>query len=203
MEPVLYDPRDPPVARVRLLKLVPGVGYPIRINVHDFVLTEAPTFEALSYTWWGEAQEQQQQFVECNGRQINVVKALHTILHFLRQSQYQSYLWVDAISIEQSDPQKKHAGIHHMPLVYRTASRTLCWVGLEQLAQLRTMIATTETLGKYEDLITNCLSATEIYHSTPKVAQEHLRTFEAASTRISQATWQHVNVILGQPYFTR
>ena len=92
---------------IRLLKLEAAPhGSRISCSLLQVRLDEAPTYEALSYTWGPPTDEATRNggfFVECDGYQIDVTANLYAALCQLRIFDQSRLLWIDAICINQQD----------------------------------------------------------------------------------------------------
>lgn len=93
--------------------------------------------------------------------------------------------------------------IQNMPAIYFTATRTLCWAGLEYHSSLSELITTARQVGNHEEAIAECLSATDIFHSIYKIRQSDMEVFQAATTLIDINTWRNVDAFFNHRYFSR
>jgi hypothetical protein len=94
-------------------------------------LSEVCEFEALSYTW-GPAMPTES--ILLNGKTFgirrNLWQALNTILSDRKTRQSMSpYLWVDAISIDQTNVLERNHQVHLMPRIFSKAKLVLVWIG--------------------------------------------------------------------------
>jgi hypothetical protein len=197
MKSYLYKPLDHSKGEIRLVEVLPGDGL-VCVKLHVFPLAEAPPFDALSYTWG-----QSKCHIIANKAKMQVTHNLLAFLQSIRQCPRVPLLWVDAISINMVNLMEKEYCIRYMPLTYRTATRTLCWTGLEYNSSLRELITTTRQVGNHEEAIAECLSAADILHSTYKVRQSDMKVFQGATTLIDKNTWRNVNEFFNQSYFSR
>jgi Heterokaryon incompatibility protein (HET) len=119
---------------IHLLKILPGAKTDIlrcslshcsRPNANVDRITKFE-YAALSYTW-GPLELRQINFV--NGKCFPI---LQNLWHFLRQIRLQkvkSYLWTDAVCINQDDVTEKNPQISKMGDTYRSASTILVGLG--------------------------------------------------------------------------
>jgi len=127
-----------------------GPGFMPSFSLHTFELSDAPPFDALSYTWgdprcplvdhpltvdyYGPTHP-----TLCDGHIFPARKNLHDALKRLGQSPVfetlnrvrAKYLWVDAICINQDDIQERNAQVLQMGDLYRRAASVIAWLGEE------------------------------------------------------------------------
>ncbi|MBE3050099.1 HET domain-containing protein, partial [Candidatus Bathyarchaeota archaeon] len=84
-------------------------------------------FAALSYTW-GEAKGLVKIYIE--GSPFEISPNLHEALLQLRRASNTSWLWIDAICIQQSDNDEKTWQVSQMGAIYSEADVVLIWLGL-------------------------------------------------------------------------
>jgi hypothetical protein len=111
----------------RLLYLEPGDNdSAIHCRLATFALQSAPTYEALSYTW-GEAVLSHE--IICNGASLPVTSNLYDALQYLRQIDGERIMWIDAVCINQSNPQERTAQVHIMKKIYSKSDHVVIWLG--------------------------------------------------------------------------
>jgi hypothetical protein len=116
-------PRD----HFRLLYLEPGdKDSTIHCRLATFELQSAPTYEALSYTW-GEAVSTHE--IICNGSSRQVTSNLHDALQYLRQIDGERIMWIDAVCINQTNPQERTAQVGIMKNIYSNSDHVVIWLG--------------------------------------------------------------------------
>jgi hypothetical protein len=194
-----YRPLDTTSAQIRLVQLLPGNDYPVRIKLFICPLTEV-AFNALSYTW-GDMNNLNS--IECDGYTIQVTQNLFLCLRSLRRSGHVEPLWVDSISINQADNAEKGHTLSQMPLIYHTAQRTLCWTGAEHLTFLQKLTSTTLEVGDYQRAMVECLSEVDILHSMYRIAEHDLEVFGKEAKMFDSNTWHNLDAFLNQVYFNR
>ncbi|KAK2024729.1 hypothetical protein LX32DRAFT_625737 [Colletotrichum zoysiae] len=125
---------------IRLLCLRPGADQePILCNFSEHCLEEAPPYRALSYAWVNEhyiwnrelddSAKTTQRSITCNDRQILVGANLHLALNRLRGPYQPRFIWVDAICINQKDPQERTQQVLRMKDIYRGSAEVVIWLG--------------------------------------------------------------------------
>lgn len=113
---------------IRILKLCQRVPFlPLRCELIEAHVDRVQGFEALSYTW---NNEKPQHCIIVDGRNLKVTDQVRNILHYRQSFFMESYLWIDAICIDQDDLDERSAQVAIMRKVYRGASRVLVWLGL-------------------------------------------------------------------------
>lgn len=94
---------------------------------------EGIQYEALSYVWGNKPSATLMQVVNENASQtlgsLPVLKNLETALRHLRLKDKPRTLWIDAISINQSDLEERSQQVQRMGLIYSQASRVVVWLG--------------------------------------------------------------------------
>lgn len=127
---------------IRLLELLPPTRKVkkhsediIRCRLQTHLLSRAPDFEALSYTWgvierhlplsisWSGANGQKHE------EALFATPQLMMALRRLRYSTQSRWLWVDQLCINQDDDVEKHEQIQLMGRIYQTANSVVIWLG--------------------------------------------------------------------------
>ena len=112
---------------VRILELLPGASAdPIACRLVVRRLTGVSRFEALSYTW---GSTETAATITANGSSLNVTTNLEEALRHLRRKSRRRRLWVDAICINQNDPDERATQVMQMGQIYRNADHVLIWLG--------------------------------------------------------------------------
>ncbi|KAI1765175.1 heterokaryon incompatibility protein-domain-containing protein [Hypoxylon sp. FL1150] len=122
-----YSPLDPARSEIRLLQIQPAndLSSELVCNlVHSF-LDECLEYDALSYTWDGDASQK----VLLDGHHFFVSENLETALMTLRDRRVVTTVWVDAICMNQNDKKELSMEVPKMLSVYKTARRVLVWLG--------------------------------------------------------------------------
>ncbi|KAK5745778.1 hypothetical protein LTR17_001280 [Elasticomyces elasticus] len=123
----IYAPIDTQAQEVRLLLLAPGgeTDVPTGVLLH-YTLDDCPAYTALSYTW-GDASLRIP--ITINGCLFLVTGNLYAALEKLRDPDEAVLLWIDAISIEQSNLDERSRHITYMHIVYQQAVSVIVWLG--------------------------------------------------------------------------
>jgi hypothetical protein len=116
---------------------------PLRCTLTMYDLASAPSFTALSYTWGSSHRDieklrktpaSETRKIECNGRGGQVGENLYDFLDHCVYSSSQDllgYLWIDALSINQSDIEERSEQVKLMADIYQTAAGVFVWLGPE------------------------------------------------------------------------
>ncbi|PMD19979.1 hypothetical protein NA56DRAFT_574650, partial [Hyaloscypha hepaticicola] len=89
-------------------------------------LNEAPPFEAISYHWGRKPPSIP---INVNGAFILVTSAIDELLWYRRSIFTSHCFWIDAICINQTDPDEKGSQIPMMTQIYGRATRVVVWLG--------------------------------------------------------------------------
>ncbi|GAB7331617.1 hypothetical protein MBLNU13_g02987t1 [Cladosporium sp. NU13] len=115
--------------RIRLIKIRPGrLRDTIKCDTRVCFLSEAGEYTALSYTWG------------CPVRRCHIIVdekprlLTMNLWRFLWQARqlpehFSGWLWIDAISIEQSDPWEKLEQVKMIPKIFGSAHPVVVWLG--------------------------------------------------------------------------
>ena len=116
---------------IRLIRLLPGFfDAPIHCELFEASLDDAELqYQAISYAW-GDASITQ--CIECNGLDVDVTVSLGTALQAFRHPEDVRILWADALCINQADLEERNRQVSMMGDVYRSASRVLVWLGVNE-----------------------------------------------------------------------
>jgi hypothetical protein len=141
-----YSYRQLRLGETRLLELRPGFqDTPLSGEVHHINIEKAPPYQALSYVW-GPAM--QNYTLETPEGRIPIATSLYAALNRVRARDEVTYLWVDAVCINQNDGHEKSIQIRMLPKIFQSADVVLCWLGgeredsalaIETLLQIRTL----------------------------------------------------------------
>lgn len=144
---------------VRLLRLPRRLPYcNLNIEVVTVKLTEAPPYEAISYTWGISKQTRD---IWLDGRVFTTSVAAHEVLQG-RSSVWRSRLvWIDYICINQEDLSEKAAQVEQMTEVYSQAQRVVVWLGGLTCDRLTSL--TTDMIHQLDLSLTRGASALRVY----------------------------------------
>ncbi|EAA29120.1 HET-domain-containing protein [Neurospora crassa] len=118
--------------QIRLLQLLPHENDDGAIHCRLFcaVLDSRGTrpYEALSYVW-GSGGKPRSIFID--GCDLAVGENLYAALLHLRDPSIERTIWIDAICINQEDPEEKGHQVQYMAKIYAKATRVVVWLGEE------------------------------------------------------------------------
>lgn len=134
--------RDITRDQIRLLKILPDSSEPfLHFELKTFDRASAPSYCAISYVW-GIDKDPFQVFIDEKLLLIreNLATCLASVIeqHFHENSlaaekvQFRSYLWVDAVCINQGNVDERNHQVRHMDLIYRDAETVLVWLGIKR-----------------------------------------------------------------------
>jgi hypothetical protein len=115
--------------RIRLVKIRPGPpNTTMSLAVRTCFLTQAEDFTALSYTWGSSVQPHR---IFLDNQPIFVTTNLWRFLNQARRipSRFSGWLWIDALSVDQSDPWEKFEQVKMISEIFKSAKRALIWLG--------------------------------------------------------------------------
>lgn len=126
---------------IRLLCLHPGSFHdPIRCDLFHASLEFEIEYEAVSYTWAtedGDASLSERiacgYVGELEAADLAVTKNCFSALRRLRDTSHERMLWMDAISIDQSNREERNHQIELMARIYSLAWQVLVYLGEEDL----------------------------------------------------------------------
>ncbi|KAF8853985.1 HET-domain-containing protein [Acephala macrosclerotiorum] len=132
-------------------------------------------YTALSYVW-GDARDTTTILVD--GMKLDITTNLYSALRHVRDKGRPYRVWADAVCICQQDLEEKSIQVQQMGEVYRTAQRTVIYLG---------------EATKYSDDVLNYIS------------QRHKQKFGSSSSdvKLSEPSQLNVHDIISRPWFTR
>jgi len=123
-----YTPLDPIKRQIRPIRLAAErEDGDVHCELDTFDFEDAPTYTALSYTW-GPATPHFN--VHVAGYIIQIRENLY---HFLKRYQFREvqerYLWIDQLSIDQSNVDERSAQVQFMSKIYKKSKTVIMWLG--------------------------------------------------------------------------
>ena len=133
---------------IRLVELQPGKWEDdLQFNIHTISLDDPPTYDALSYSWGDESEddpslpadvfssflrafESGQKFLRFDGQVLLISSNLYNALRRLRDKSVK-YLWVDRVCIDQSNVLERTEQVQLMGKIYSKARLVVVWLGEE------------------------------------------------------------------------
>ncbi|KAF2027198.1 HET-domain-containing protein, partial [Setomelanomma holmii] len=129
--PFVHEPLPLDTPSIRLLRIVPfDEEEIIRCELRHVRMDQAPQYTCLSYVWGaGDATAR----LLINGQPHNVQKNLFDFLYaasypikFL-DPKFAQAIWVDALCIDQENPEEKNHQVQQMGNIYSRASKVVAW----------------------------------------------------------------------------
>ena len=115
---------------IRLLELFPGQDdTPLKGTIHHVSIDSPRQYWAMSYVW-GNALTPFY-FHTLDGK-IAITLSLHGALQGIRDKENSTFLWADAICIDQKTPLEKNIQIRHMRKIFQSAEGVLACLGDEK-----------------------------------------------------------------------
>jgi hypothetical protein len=115
---------------IRLVQLPAGeLDGNLSCSMEPYNLSTAPKYEALSYCWSDPNNKAE---VTCDGRRLEIQGNLRDFLLRTRAKGNSPMLCIDAICVNQADDQEKSGQVMGMRAIYKSAARTLIWLGNEE-----------------------------------------------------------------------
>lgn len=116
----------------RLIKLLPGRKDDpedvVKCHIFTFTLSNPQPYVALSYAW-GDISDKRKILIGPEEIAISVSASLESALRALRDPGLSTWLWADALSINQQDALEKAQQVRLMPRIYHRAELVAIWLG--------------------------------------------------------------------------
>jgi hypothetical protein len=111
----------------RVISIKPGIfNAPMDLRLKVISLDLKPKYEALSYTWGGSREKNT---VSVNGFEMPITDNLFRALRRLRKKIFTRVIWIDAICINQANPEERSQQVAIMDRIYSTANSVEVWLG--------------------------------------------------------------------------
>lgn len=138
----------------------------IRCNLTTWLRAEAPSYQAISYTW-GEAASTTRIFI--NGEELQVRVNCEYALRQASWHRGSQYFWIDSICINQADITERSRQVARMDQVFRNAINVLACVGSHADDSELLM----EFLGEHEDYLLQS-NFDQFSNVTPRTEDEQM-----------------------------
>lgn len=134
----IYTPLDSANRQIRLLVVDAGhASEEIRCSLLPVYLrNDCPKYEALSYTWGSNYSPRH---ISLNGSPFAITSNLYGALKRLRRNDAPRVLWVDALSIDQSNISERGEQVLVMKLIYSCAFNVIIWLGEDSVSSRHAM----------------------------------------------------------------
>jgi hypothetical protein len=133
----------PSPTSIRLLKATPNdsASSELSYSLSAFELQDIPSYSALSYTWGNPLPSEgpdedsprlaESHSIHCNGCSVGVKLNLFESLISLAKLQYEDYIWIDALCIDQTNLSERNSQVSLMGKIYSKALGIIIWLGRE------------------------------------------------------------------------
>lgn len=121
---------NPAKQEFRLLRILPA---PENTTIECEIITESfgkLPYKAISYTWGAVEPLHEQSRITLNGRSFPIRQNLLSFLQTARQQDIsKSWLWIDAICIDQTNIPERNSQVQFMDKIYEQAEEVIAWLG--------------------------------------------------------------------------
>lgn len=104
-----------------------GKDEPISLRMTQFSAVRQPKYKAVSYTWGSSANPKQ---ILVNGKAFPLHVNLWNLLYHLRLFGETSFIWADALCINQLNLKERNFHVQLMGKIYQRAESVIVWLGL-------------------------------------------------------------------------
>jgi len=155
-------------------------------------------YDAISYTWDGQFLDRDLDLLVGNTpKRIKTSRNVKEILADRSPSRGTTYLWIDALCINQKDEAEKNAQVSIMGTIYRSARRTLIWLDNKLAATPKQPRPLPSDLIPILILFTVCRLLKEHCSDRPKVIIGY------AINLLKPYFWDRLQRFISHPYWTR
>jgi hypothetical protein len=98
----------------------------LECHVSSYLLTEAPLFEAISYTWGNPRAIRE---ISLNGKPFSITQNAYDALYSVSDPFGSKHVWIDSIDINQDNPAENSSQVRLMTDIYSRASSVIVWLG--------------------------------------------------------------------------
>lgn len=189
-----YSPLRP-AGQIRLLKLYAGTeADELSGELVHTSLDEKPTFTALSYAW-GNPHPRRAMY--CSGFKVEIGPSLHSALQHLRLPARDTFVWADALCINQQDIPERSQQVRLMGDIYGAACSTAIWLGEES-----------DEVKMAFGWLRRFAVACDSWESDSPASEDDFESFtrnpvQVAFGRHKAAAFGHIWALLDRPWFTR
>lgn len=137
--------------QIRVVTICPGTRETaIGLQLEQVDIDSGFAYECLSYAWGTEDHDRP---VTLDNASFSVSSTLHTALKHLRHELQERKIWIDAISINQTDIAERSGQVAIMRKIYQNATRVNVWLGpatesSEQAIAFLEMMGTSKTIQR-------------------------------------------------------
>jgi hypothetical protein len=190
---------------IRILVLNPGREKD-EISCHLLCasLYNSPDFEALSYAW---GDPNATRTVMCSDATLEVTANLYRALWHLRQIDCQTFLWADALCINQDDLEERSQQVQIMGEIYKRAERCLVWLG-EEIGPVKNSLETIDNLYSVLPGLETIIESSDrstLYKKLMEASAvpNQLGLGDKGEKNILDLDWEPLSNLLRNPWFSR
>jgi hypothetical protein len=130
-----YQPLDSTSGDIRLIQLHcadDNYGL-VHCNINHFSHGRIPPYDCLSYTWGDQTKTKP---IHLNGNIFYITQNLHDALLQLQDRDslaiwQNTWLWIDAICINQTDEEEKSSQVQQMKSIFVNSQQVILWLGVQ------------------------------------------------------------------------
>jgi len=113
----------------RLVLVLPGNAYDLKCKLWPCSLLDPPGYIAISYAW-GDGFDKMEMTLEADD-DFTVNASLHDALIAVRALDHTIVVWIDGLSIDQSNEAERATQVQLMDQIYKKAASVVVWLGPE------------------------------------------------------------------------
>jgi len=180
MEPFDYQPLET-LATIRVIRIRPAAGLEVTGSIHcdiEHVQIGQVSYAALSYEWGPPNADdndttlpENDTTIHLNGSLIAVRRNLHHALSHFRNSLGDQPIWIDALSINQSDTLERSQQVSRMGSIYHGADQVMIWPGRTEGLDSNTLAALNRQSHEYGDRAKTTTEATLVIAKIEELCQ--------------------------------
>jgi hypothetical protein len=199
-----YENLEGETREIRLIRLAAGCATASKETVQCvleiYSLDTCPPlpFVAISYCW-GISTERR--VIAIGGRMLNIPASAEEVLRFaLHTEGSSSYIWIDAICIDQSNLLERNRQVALMGTLYSRASRVLVWLGNASAGIKRALVSIHSILGQCQNATGNGATLDETLWGGIGAQKHYLYSDEGLP---SDCNWRALEEFFASRWFTR
>jgi Heterokaryon incompatibility protein (HET) len=186
-----YSALNIDVGEIRLVKIHPGLRHEhMKCTLLHTQLKDAPSYEALSYTWGETALCR---LIRLGGAYLRITENLRDALFDIRSISSERNMWIDAICIDQSNLAERNSQVRYMRDIFGRAAIVRVWLKWEGGDLERAFGFATELAKYYRSM----QRSDHVGHKSPeKIVDINSReNWEALYSLMSVRWWGRVWVV--------
>ncbi|RWA08173.1 hypothetical protein EKO27_g6931 [Xylaria grammica] len=149
----IYEGLDVGVGEFRLLKLkLDEDSEPLRGSLIITSVNSPDPFWAISYVWGPEPTPLWPFYFETTLGKVPITESLARCLQYLRHRRVSTYLWADAVCINQQNNVEKNMQVRRMGSLYSKAERVIVWMGDNRDEDYQALESLVKLQGPSEEL---------------------------------------------------